>query len=81
MPKMEVVSHEYDPETNIDTFVFNPGNLEAIIQVVESDGEPQVLLGMHGISISDSEARALNWSKCPNPAIVDIALEYYRARQ
>ena len=31
MPKLEVVSHEYNEETGIDKYVFNPGNMEALV--------------------------------------------------
>ena len=35
MPKLEVALHEYNEETGIDKYVFNPGNMEALIKVVD----------------------------------------------
>ena len=78
MPKFEVVSHEFNPEDNTDTFVFSPGNLEALVMVTEVNGKPQVMLGQRGISVSEGR---ITWSLCSNPAISEIAIEYYNARK
>lgn len=80
MPKMEVVSHEYDEKTGIDKYVFNPGNLEALIKVVDNDGEPQVLLGVQAMAVQQ-EVTDPTWTVCPNKAIVEIALADWKARQ
>ena len=81
MPKFEVVSHEYDQETNIDTFVFNPGNMEALVQVIEEDKGPKVLLGIRGLTFEYGGIGEITWSTCSNPAISEVALEYYDARK
>ena len=80
MPKMEVVSHEYDEETGIDKYVFNPGNLEALIKVVDNDGEPQVLLGVQAMAVQQ-EVTEPTWTVCPNKAMVEFALAEWNARQ
>ncbi len=67
MPKMEVVSHEYDEETGIDKYVFN-------------DGEPQVLLGVQAMAVQQ-DVTDPTWTVCPNKAIVEIALADWKARQ
>ena len=81
MPKFEVVSHEYDEEKDIDSFVFNPGNMEALVKVVDNDGSPQVLLGVRGLTFKYNGEGEVSWTKCSNPAIAEIALEYHEARK
>lgn len=80
MPKMEVVSHEYDENTGIDKYVFNPGNLEALVKIVEEDGSPKVLLGVQAMAVQQDVTEP-TWTVCPNPAITEIALATWEARQ
>ena len=80
MPKLEVVSHEYDEATGIDKYVFDPGNMEALVKVVVEDGEPEVLLGVQAMAVQQDVGEPV-WTKCANPAITDIALEEYKMRQ
>lgn len=78
---LEVVSHEYDKATNIDTYVFNPGNMKALVKVnIKDDGEPQVLLGVAGMAVQQSVSEP-TWTVCGNKEIVKIALADYEARQ
>ena len=81
MPKLEVVSHEYIEETGIDKFVFNPGNMEALVKIVDKDGEPEVLLGVQAMAVQQDVVGEPVWTKCANPAIKDIALAEYAKRQ
>ena len=81
MPKLEVVSHEYDAETGIDKFVFNPGNMEALVKIVEGAGEPEVLLGVQAMAVQQDVVGEPVWTKCANPAIKEIALEEFAKRK
>ena len=81
MPRFDVVSHEFDEETGIDTFVFNPGNMEAMVQVVEDEAGPRVLLGIRGLTFEYGGIGNITWTNCSNPAISEVALEYYNARK
>lgn len=81
MPKLEVVSHEYDESTGIDKYVFNPGNMEALVKVVDEDGVPEVLLGVQAMAVQQDVVGEPTWTKCPNPAIKEIALQDYEARK
>lgn len=81
MAKMEVVSHEYDEATGIDKYVFNPGNMEALVKVIEENGKPQVLLGVQAMAVQQDVVGEPTWTKCPNKAIVEIALADYEARK
>lgn len=80
MPKMEVVSHVYDEATGVDKYVFNPGNMEALIKIVDNGGEPQVLLGVQAMAVQQDVVGEPTWTVCPNPAIREIALADYAAR-
>ncbi len=44
MPKMEVVSHVYDEAAGVDKYVFNPGNMEALIKIVDNGESPKCFL-------------------------------------
>ena len=81
MPKLDVVSHEYDAEKGIDKYVFNPGNMEALVKIVDEGGEPQVLLGVQAMAVQQDVVGEPVWTKCANPAIAEIALADYKARQ
>ena len=81
MPKLEVVSHEFNEETGIDKFVFNPGNMEALVKVVDEGGEPEVLLGVQAMAVQQDVVGEPVWTKCANPAIKEIALEEYAKRK
>ncbi len=81
MPKLDVVSHEYNAETGIDKYVFNPGNMEALVKVVDEGNGPEVLLGVQAMAVQLDEVGEPVWTKCANPAIRDIALEEYAKRQ
>ena len=81
MPKLEVVSHEYNEETGIDKYVFNPGNMEALVKVVDDGGKPQVLLGVQAMAVQQDVVGEPVWTKCANPAIAEIALAEYEKRQ
>lgn len=82
MPKLEVVSHEYDAEKDIDHYVFNPGNMDALVKIVmKDDGTPEVLLGVQAMAVQIEEAGEPTWTVCANPAIKDIALADWEARQ
>ena len=80
MPKLEVVSHEYNEETGIDTYVFNPGNMTALVKIIDKDGEPEVLLGVQGMAVQIDSTEP-TWTVCANPAIKEVALEDWKARQ
>lgn len=81
MPSLEVVSHEYDEASDTDKFVFNPGNMEALVKVVDEGKGPQVLLGVQAMAVQQDVVGEPTWTVCPNPAIRDIALQYYAERQ
>ncbi len=81
MPKLDVVSHEYNEETGIDRYVFNPGNMEALVKIVDSDGEPEVLLGVQAMAVQQDVVGEPVWTKCVNPAIREVALEDYEKRK
>lgn len=80
MPKLEVALHEYNEETGIDKYVFNPGNMEALIKVVDEGNGPEVLLGVQAMAVQQDVVGEPVWTKCPNPAIREIALEEYAKR-
>lgn len=80
MPKLEVVSHEYDEATGIDKYVFNPGNMEALVKIVDNSGDPQVLLGVQAMAVQQDVVGEPTWTVCANPAIKEIALQDYAAR-
>lgn len=75
-----VESHEYDAETGIDTYVFNPGSMKAKVKVIEKNGEPQVLLGVDGMAVQQEVIGEPTWTVCANKEIVRIALEDYNTR-
>lgn len=79
MPKFEVVSHEYNEDTGIDTYVFNPGNMKTLVKVVDKDGAPHVLLGVAGMAVQQDVTEP-TWTVCSNPAIAEIAIADYEAR-
>lgn len=81
MPKLEVVSHEYDAATGIDKYVFNPGNMEALVKVIDENGTPEVLLGVTAMAVQLDEVGEPTWTKCANPAIAEIAIEEWKMRQ
>ncbi len=81
MPKLDVVSHEYNEETGIDKYVFNPGNMEALVKVVDEGNGPEVLLGVQAMAVQQDVVGEPVWTKCANPAIKEIALADYAARQ
>ena len=81
MPKLDVVSHEYNEETGIDKYIFNPGNMEALVKVVDEGKGPEVLLGVQAMAVQQDVVGEPVWTKCANPAIRDIALEEYAKRQ
>ncbi len=81
MPKLEVVSHEYDEATGIDKYVFNPGNMEALVKIVDEGGQPEVLLGVQAMAVQQDVVGEPVWTKCANPAITEIALEEWKMRQ
>ena len=81
MPKLEVVSHEYDEATGIDRYVFNPGNMEALVKIVHEGGDPQVLLGVQAMAVQQDVVGEPTWTKCANPAIAEIALKDYEQRK
>ena len=81
MPKLDVVSHEYNEETGIDKYVFNPGNMEALVKVVDEGNGPEVLLGVQAMAVQQDVVGEPVWTKCANPAIKEIALAGYAARQ
>lgn len=81
MPKLEVVSHEYDEATGIDKYVFNPGNMEALVKVIDENGQPEVLLGVQAMAVQQDVVGEPTWTKCANPAIAEIALEEWKLRQ
>ena len=60
MAVMTIVSHEYNEETGIDTFVVNPGNMSCELKV--KDGEVEMLT-------------AGKWRNCTNPFLKKAALE------
>ena len=76
---LTVTSHEYDAETGVDHYVFDPGNMKAAVRVVEENGEPQVLLGVERMAIGLGAAE-LNWTACRSKDIIDAALADYAAR-
>lgn len=80
MPKLEVVSHSYNEDTDIDTYVFNPGNMTTLVKIVDKDGSPQVLLGVSGMAVQQNVTEP-TWTVCANPAITEIALKDYEARK
>ena len=51
MPKLDVVSHEYNEETGIDKYVFNPGNMEALVKIVDEGNGPEGLLGVQAMAV------------------------------
>jgi hypothetical protein len=76
-----VESHEFDSTTGIDTFVFAPIGMKALIKVVErQDGEPKVLLGVDATYVQQS-VKEPEWTVCGNKEIAKIALEYYERRK
>lgn len=76
-----VGSHEFDPESGIDSFVFAPMGMKAVIKVVERDGgEPKVLLGVDATYVQQS-VKEPEWTVCGNKEIINIALEYYEQRK
>ena len=81
MPKLDVVSHEYNEETGIDKYVFNPGNMEALVKVVDEGNGPEVLLGVQAMAVQQDVVGEPVWTKCANPAIREIALADYEARK
>jgi hypothetical protein len=80
MIMLTVESHEYDPQTGIDTFVFGPINMKAQVKVVQRDGKPQVLLGVQATYVQQ-EVTEPEWSVCTNKEIIEFALREYEARQ
>lgn len=82
---LTVVSHEYDEKRNIDTYVFNPGNMKTQIRInIKDNGEPQVLLGVAGMAVQIAETESdaePSWTVCPNKEICEIALKDYAERQ
>ena len=80
MPKLDVVSHEYNEETGIDKYVFNPGNMEALVKIVDEGNGPEVLLGVQAMAVQQDVVGEPVWTKCANPAIKEIALADYAAR-
>lgn len=78
---LTVVSHEYDENTGIDRYVFDPGAMKAQVKVmVEDGGDPQVLLGVEGMAVQQSVTEP-TWTVCRNKEIVEIALADYQARR
>lgn len=77
---LTVESHEYDPETGIDTFVFGPMSMKARVKVMERDGEPKVFLGVEATYVQQDVTEP-EWSVCNNKEIVEFALAEYNARQ
>jgi hypothetical protein len=77
---LTVESHEYDPQTGIDTFVFGPINMPAQVKVIERDGNPQVLLGVQATYVQQNMGEP-EWSVCTNKEIIDFALKEYEARK
>lgn len=75
-----VESHEYDEATGIDSYVLNPGGMKAKVKINLVDGEPQVLLGVDGMAVQTGVTEP-TWTVCKNPAIIDIALADFKARQ
>lgn len=65
MAIMTIVSHEYNEETGIDTFIVNPGNMSCELKVL--DGEVEMLT-------------AGKWRACTNPFLKKAALEAAEAR-
>ena len=49
---LTVSEHVYDEATGIDHYVFEPGAMKAQVKVTETNGEPQVLLGVEGMASS-----------------------------
>ena len=60
MAVMSIISHEYNEETGIDSFVVNPGNMTCEMKII--DGEVQQLA-------------AGKWIKCTNPFLKKATLE------
>jgi hypothetical protein len=76
-----VESHEYDPETGIDTFVFAPLGMKALIKVIEKEeGAPKVFLGVEATYVQQS-VKEPEWTVCGNKEIAEIALGYYAERK
>lgn len=77
---LTVESHEYDETTGIDTYVFNPGAMKALVKVIDSDGSPQVLLGVASMTDEQQGGVEPRWTVCRNKEIEAIALEDYAQR-
>jgi hypothetical protein len=77
---LTVESHEYDPQTGIDTFVFGPINMKAQVKVVKRESGPQVLLGVQATYVQ-VDVTEPEWSVCTNKEIIDFALAEYEARK
>ena len=77
---LTVESHQYDPKTGIDSFVFGPINLKAQIKVVEREEGLQVLLGVQATYVQQ-DVNEPEWTVCPNKEIVEIALKEYESRK
>jgi hypothetical protein len=78
---LTVESHEFDPQTGIDTFVFGPLGMKALIKVVERDGgDPKVMIGVEATYVQQDVTEP-EWSVCNNKEIVEFALKEYEARK
>ena len=60
---LTVSEHVYDEATGIDHYVFEPGAMKAQVKVTETNGEPQVLLGVEGMAVQQSVSEP-TWTVC-----------------
>ena len=65
---LTVSEHVYDEATGIDHYVFEPGAMKAQVKVTETNGEPQVLLGVEGMAVQQSVSEP-TWTVCMNKEI------------
>ena len=72
---LTVSEHVYDEATGIDHYVFEPGAMKAQVKVTETNGEPQVLLGVEGMAVQQSVSEP-TWTVCMNKEIVERARRY-----
>ena len=77
---LTVSEHVYVEATGIDHYVFEPGAMKAQVKVTETNGEPQVLLGVEGMAVQQSVSEP-TWTVCMNKEIVERALADYRERR
>ncbi len=54
--------------------------MKAQVKVTETNGEPQVLLGVEGMAVQQSVSEP-TWTVCMNKEIVERALADYRERR